>query len=179
MPSKIWNVIHRNRRWLNGLMLPFSALVWLDVSSNRNNILHAIGKLGFAIRGYGTVNVILLVVALIWSLGGYLLVTTTCNVDIKIRSSLYFFLGISSVVAATGLVGVIFDSWFSTHFLLGSAFELLELLLSIWISWFIFFRPSHRNRFSDLLGSGLFGLFGLIAVTSVALLVFPRVGFRF
>jgi hypothetical protein len=172
MPSQISNTIRRNRWWLNALMFLFSVLVWLDVSSNRNSILHAIGKLGFATHGYGSVNVILLTVALIWSFGCYFIAAATCNVDIKIRPSLYFLFGISSLVTTSSLVTVIFDNWFSIHFLSAIAFEFLELLAAGWISWIIFFRPSHRNRFSDLLGSGLFGIFGLIAVTSVALLFF-------
>ena len=178
MPSQISNIVHRNRKWLNGLMFPFSALVWLDVSSNRDSILHAIGKLGFAVPGYGTVNVILLVGALTWSLGGFFVTAMTCDVNVRITTSLYFLLGISFIVALTSLVGIIFDTWFSIHFLLGLAWELLELFVAGWISWAVFFEPSHRNRFSNLFGSGLFGVFGLIAITSIGLLVCPRVTFR-
>jgi hypothetical protein len=160
-------------------MFPFSVLVWLDVSLNRGSILHAIGKLGFAIRGYGTVNVMLLVGALTWSVGGFLVAAVTCDVDVRMRALLYFLLSISFVVAVTSLVGIIFDTWFSISFLLGLAWEFLELLIAGWISWTIFFKLSHRNQFSDLLGSGLLGIFGLIAVTSIGLLVCPRVAFRF
>jgi hypothetical protein len=179
MPSQIVNIVHRNRRWLNGVMLLLSALVWLDVSSNRNSILHAVGKLGFATAGYGTVNVILLVGALIWSAGGFLVAAMTCDVDVRTRTSLYFLLGASFVVALTSLVAVIFDTWFSIHFFFGIMLELLELVVAGWIGWAIFFRPSHRNLFSDLLGSGLFGVHGLIAVTSIGLLICPRMTFRF
>ena len=179
MPSQISNRIRRNRWWLNALIFLFSMLVWLGVSSNRNSILHTIGKLGFSTHGNGTVNVILLAIALIWSFGCYFIAATTCNVDIKIRPPLYFLFGISSLVATSSLIAVIFDNWFSIHFLSAIAFEFLELFAAGWISWIIFFRPGYRNRFSDLLGSSLFGIFGLIAVTSVTLLVFPGVGFRF
>lgn len=178
-PSQISNTIRRNQWWLNALIFLFSVLVWLGVSSNRNSILHTIGKLGFSTHGYGTVNVILLAVALTWSFGCYFIAATTYNVDIKIRPSLYFLFGISSVAATSSLAAVIFDNWFSIHFLSAITFEILELLAAGWISWIVFFKPSHRNQFSDLLGSGLFGILGLIAVTSVTLWVFPRVGFRF
>jgi hypothetical protein len=147
MPSQISNTIRRNRWWVNALIFPFSVLVWLDVSSNRNSILHAIGKLGFATQGYGSVNFILLPVALIWSLGCYFIAATICNVDIKIRPSLYFLFGISSLVTTSSLTAVIFDNWFSIHFLSAIAFEFLELLAAGWISWIIFSDPAIETGF--------------------------------
>jgi hypothetical protein len=179
MTSLITNGIRRNRRWLNVLMFPFSVLLWLDVASNRDSILHAIGKLGLAIPGYGTVNFILLVIALAWSFVGCFVATTTFKVDIELRPLLYFLFGISSIVAITSLVGIVFDNWFATHFFFGLAWEFLELFAATWISWIILFKPSRRNLFSGLLGSGLFGVLALIAVTSIALLICPRVTFRF
>jgi hypothetical protein len=92
---------------------------------------------------------------------------------------LYFLLGISLVVGVTSLVGIIFDNWFSIHFLFGLGWELLELFVAGWIGWIAFFKPSRRSRFYDLPASGLFGLLGLIIVTSIALLICPRVTFRF
>jgi len=53
MGMAMCRIIRGSRASLNGLMFLLSTLVWLSVSSNRNNILHAIGKLGFATHGYG------------------------------------------------------------------------------------------------------------------------------
>jgi len=140
--------------------------------------LHAIGKLGFAVSGYGTVNVILLSGALFWSVAAFLIAAKTYEVDLTISRALRFVLSSLLVVAATSLIGIVFDNWFSTHFLAGLALELLELFVAGCVSWIIFFRPLLRNRSSNILGGGLFGILGLIGTTSVGLLFFPRVTFR-
>jgi hypothetical protein len=160
-------------------MFLLSALFWLGVSSNRNNILHAIGKLGSATSGYGTVNLPLLLVALCWSIGGCLVAATIYDVDIKSKRLVYLFLGIVIVVAAMAALGIFFDERSSTSLFLALAIEPLELIVASLIGWIILFKPSNRIGLSGLVGGGLFGLFGLIFVTSAGLLICPRVSFRF
>ena len=165
--------------WFNGLMFLLSALVWLSVSSNRNNILHAIEKLGLDTKGYGTVNLPLLLIALCWSIGGCFAAAMTYDIDIKRKKLVYLFLGILVVAGVTAVVGILFDDLFSISLFPGLAVEISELITASLIGWIIFFEPSHRNGLSGLIGSGLFGLFGLIFVTSLGLLLCPRVSFRF
>jgi hypothetical protein len=172
-------MIRARLMWLNGLMFLLSTLVWLSVSSNRNSIIHAIGKLGLTTKGYGTVNLPLLLVALCWSIGGCFLAAMTCGIDLKRKRLVYLFLGILVVVAVTSVVGTLFDDLFSRSLFLALAVEPSELILASLIAWVILFKPSARNGLSSAIGSSLFGLFGLIFVTSLCLLIWPRVSFRF
>jgi hypothetical protein len=160
-------------------MFLLSALVWLSVSSNRNSILHAIGKLGIAAKGYGTVNLTLLLFGLLWSIGGCFVGATTYGIDIKRKQLVFLFLGNMALVVLTSVLGILFDYWFSVSLSLAVAVEISEVALAALIGWVALFKPSKRNGLSDLIGSGLFGLFGLIFVTSVGLLIFPRVSFRY
>lgn len=179
MITPVSRTFHRGRAWLNGLMFLLSALVWLSVSSNRNSILHAIGKLGISTKGYGTVNLELLLVGLFWSIGGCFVAAMTCGVEIRRRQLAHLFLGILAVVAATATLGILFDNTFALSLFLGLVVEIVELILASLIGWIVFFKPSKLKGLSDLIGSGLFGLFGLIFVTSLGLLIFPHVSFRF
>src|SRR5579863_8393223 len=156
-----------SRNWLNGLMFPLSALVWLGVSSNRNSILHAIGKLGIAAKGYGTVNLTLLLVGLLWSIGGCFIAATTYGIELKKKQLVYLLLGILALVASTAMLGILFDYWFSVSLFFALTVEISEPALAALIGWVVFFKPSKRYGLSDLIGSGLFGLFGLIFVTSL------------
>ena len=169
----------RGRSWLNGLMLLLSALIWLNVSSNRNSILHAIGKLGPAIKGYGSVNLMLLLVGLLWSAGGCFVATMTYGINLKTKQVVFLLLGILALVALTALLGILFDDWFSVSLSLALALEVAEPAMAAFIGWLVLFKLSNRNGLSDLAGSASFGLFGLIFVTSLGLLIFPRVSFRY
>jgi hypothetical protein len=169
----------RSRMWSNGLMLLLSALVWLSVSSNRNNILHAIGKLGIATKGYGTVNLPLLLVALFWSIGGCLVAAMTCDIDLNGKRLLHLLLGILVVAVVTAVVGILFDDWFSISLFLGLGAEITEVVVASLVGWIVLFKPSNQNGLRGLIGGSLFGLFGLIFVTSLGLLICPRVSFRF
>jgi hypothetical protein len=173
----IFRAIRGSRPWLNGLMFFLSALVWLSVSSNRNSILHAMGKLGLATKGYGTVNLPLLLVGLLWSIAGCFVAATTYGIDLKRKQLVYLFLGILVLVALTAVLGVLFDYWFSVSLSLALAVEISEPALAALIGWVVLFKPS--KGLSDFIGSALFGLLGLIFVTSLGLLVFPRVSFRY
>jgi hypothetical protein len=179
MAMQISRTIRASRKWLIALMLLLSALVWLSVSSNRNNILHTIGKLGPATRGYGTVNLPFLLMAVCWSMGGCLIAAIIYDIDIKSKRLVYLFLGMVVVAAAMAALGIFFDERFSTSLFPALAMEPLELIVASLIGWIFLFKPSDRNGLSDLVGSVLFGLFGLIFVTSLGLLICPRVSFRF
>jgi hypothetical protein len=168
-----------SRNWLKGLMFLLLALVWLSVSSNRNSILHAIGKLGIAAKGYGTVNLTLLLVGLFCSIGGCFVAATTYGIDLRTKQAVYLLFGILALVVLMAGLGILFDYWFSLSLFLALAMEILEPALATLISWFVFFQPSNRNGLSDLVGSASFGLFGLIFVTSLGQLIFPRVSFRY
>jgi hypothetical protein len=169
----------RNRTWLNGLMLVLSVIVWLAVSSNRNSVLHAIGKLGLTTKGYGTVNLPLLIVALAGSIGAFSIASKTFAIDVKRKQLFRLVLGIVILSAATALIGMLFDDWFSVSLFLALAVELSELIVAGLIGWIVLFRPSNETGWLGIVGSFLFGLFGLIFVTSIGLLICPRVSFRF
>ena len=175
----ISRAIRGSRPWLNGLMFFLSALVWLSVSSNRNSILHAMGKLGLATKGYGTVNLPLLLIGLLWSIACCFVAATTYGIDIKRKQLVCLLLGILALVAVTAELGILFDYWFSISLFLALAVTIAEPILAGLIGWIIFFKPLERNGLSVLIGSGLFGLSGLIFVTSLGLLIFPRVSFRY
>jgi hypothetical protein len=160
-------------------MLLLSALIWLSVSSNRNSILHAIGKLGIAAKGYGTVNLPLLLVGILWSIACCFVAAASYGIDLKRKQLVYLFFGILALVAVTALLGILFDYWFSISLFLALAVETLVPALAALIGWIVLFKPSKQNGFSSVVGSGLIGLCGLIFVTSLGLLVFPRVSFRF
>jgi drug/metabolite transporter (DMT)-like permease len=156
-----------------------STLVWLGISSNRNSVLHTIGKLGINTNGYGTVNLRLLLVGLLWSIGGCFFAAATYGIGIKSKRLLYLFLCILGLVTVTAMFGILFDYRLSISLFLATAIEILEPVMAALIGWIVLFKPSRRSGLSDLVGSGLFGLFGLIFVTSLVLLAFPRVSFRF
>jgi hypothetical protein len=177
--APIFRAIRGSRPWLNGLMFFLSALVWLSVSSNRNSILHAMGKLGLATKGYGTVNLPLLLIGISWSIGGCFIAAKTYGVDLKRKQLAYLFLSILALVAVTAVLGILFDNWFSISLFLGLAVEVLEMILASLIGWIVLFEPTKRKGLSEVIGSASFGLFGLIFVTSLGLLIFPRVSFRF
>lgn len=179
MTQRVANLIRRHGGWLNSLMFLSSAVIWLEVSSNRNNILHAIGKLGLTANGYGTVNIVWLFVGLSWSIGGCFVAKMAYDLGLKAKPALLFFLGILILVVTSATTAVVFDFWFSISLMLGLAWEFLELAIASLVAWIVLFKPSHRDRLSDLVGSVLFGMLGLIACTCLALLAFPRISFRF
>jgi hypothetical protein len=179
MVTVISRTIRGSRPWLNSLMFLLSAFVWLTVSSDRNSILHAMGKLGLATRRYGTINLPLLLVGIFWSIGCFFVATTTYGIGLKRRQLAQLFLGILALLSVTAALGILFDYWFSISLFLALAVEILEPILAGLIGRIIFFKSPERNGLSVLIGSGLFGLSGLIFVTSLGLLICPRVFFRF
>lgn len=177
--SLVSKTIRLGGPWLNGLMLLFSLLLWLSVSSDRNSIVHAIGKFGIATKGYGTANLTKLIVGLLWPIGGCLFAATTYGIDVKRSQLVYLLLSILGVAVLMATLGALFDYWFSISLSLALVAEISEPALASLFGWLVLFGPSKRNELSDLVGSVLFGLLGLIFITSLGLLVFPRVSFRY
>jgi len=106
MAVLVFKAIRGSRAWLNGSMFLLSIFVWLSVSSNRNNILHAIGKLGIATKGYGSVNLRLLLIALCWSVVGCFVAAITYDVNVRIKRLAYLFLGVLVLVGVCWLARV-------------------------------------------------------------------------
>jgi hypothetical protein len=84
------------------------------------------GKLGLATKGYGTVNLPLLLVGLLWSIGACFVAATTYGIDLKRKQLVYLFLGNLALVAVTAVLGVLFDYWFSTSLFLALGVEISE-----------------------------------------------------
>jgi hypothetical protein len=178
MTMPMSGIVRGSRTWLSGLMFVLSAPIWLSVSSNRNNILHTIGKLGFATNGYGTVNLPLLLFALCWSVGGCFFAAIIYDIDLKRKSVITLLLDVAAVVAVTAAVGIFFDEWFSISLLSALLAEISGPIIAGLLGWNLLFKRSNQNVWSVIIGSSLFGLFALIFVTSLGLLICPRVSFR-
>jgi hypothetical protein len=178
MELRVFKLIHQNGAWLNSLALLFSAVVWLAVSSSWAVNLHAVAKLGFGASAFGSVNILLLILGFVWPFAMYIFASITCRIFFKMQMVAYLVAFILFDVVAIGVIAVAYDSWFARYPILGLMLEMLELCIAGYIGWVIFFKPGHRSVASSLLGSFLFGILGLIAVTAFGLLIFPRTTFR-
>jgi hypothetical protein len=136
-------------------------------------------KLGPATPGYGSVNGILLALALSWSLGGFLLVDAGQNFRMKSTSLLYFLLGILIIVTSTAAVAFLADGWLSVNPAFGVALSLSQLMLGGLWSWLIFPIASRKGWFAMIPANAAVGLLGLNAVVAISLLFWPRVTLRF
>lgn len=171
MPSSIL------RNWVVYLtMLPLSAGVWLLVTSSWAIILHAVAKLGVATPKYGTVNLVLLIAALVWSFAGWIVLRNVVVLPRGAISLAYFVVGILIIFLTISAIAFYFDELLSQYALPAVLLELLELCLAIWISWIVFGNDSSSGL--TFLRSSLVGMLGLIVVTTLVLLIFPRVTFR-
>jgi hypothetical protein len=170
----------QERVWLGILVLALSALAWIAVSSIRNNLVHAIGKLGFSVHEYGSVNVRSLIVAILWSICGFFFVVLMQRMEkeFKSRSLLRWLLAISLIVFLATLALVFLDGWFSRSMVLGLIFECLELTVSFWATWLIFFKKKRLGLLSVFLSAGSLCLCGLVLLNSFALMIIPGVSFR-
>lgn len=180
MTSEISRAPPQKRVWLGILVLAFSALAWIAVSSIRNNLLHTIGKLGFSVQEYGSVNVRSLIVAILWSICGFVFVVLTQRMEKEFmsRSLLHWLLAISLIVFLSALMSVFLDGWFSRSMVLGLIFECLELMVSFWATWSIFFKKKRLGLLSVFLSAGSLCMCGLVLLNSFALMIIPGVSFR-
>jgi hypothetical protein len=156
-----------------------STLVWLSVSSNRNDIRHAIGKLGQSSEATAQSICPCCSSRYAGALQVCFIAGLAYHIELKARRLALLFLGILPVVVLTAAFGILFDEWFSVFGFLGLAPEVAEIAASGLIGWFVLFRPIGQNGVTSAIGSTLFGLFGLLLVTSLGLLAVPRVSFRF
>src|ERR1700761_6335446 len=111
------------------LMSLLSVAVWLSITSSWAVILHSIAKLGFATPSYGTVNLTLVILALIWSLGGWLVIWKVLRFPIDARALAKFWTGIFATLLTISAVAFLFDGWLSQHALPAVLLEILELCL--------------------------------------------------
>lgn len=180
MTSEESSVTRQVRGWLNILVLAFSALAWIAISSIRNNLFHTIGKLGFSAQDYGSVNVRSLIVAILWSVCGGVFVVWTQRIEqeFKSRSLLHWVLAICLIVFLSALTLVFLDGWFSRSMVLGLIFECLELMASLWATWAIFFKKKRLGLLPMFLSAGSLCMCGLVLLNSFALIIIPGVSFR-
>jgi hypothetical protein len=153
-----------------------SLAVWFSITSSWAIILHAMAKLGIATPGYGTVNLMLVILALVWSIGGWMALRKVLALPLDVRTLANFWASIFAILFTISAIAFLFDEWLSQHMLPGALLEILELCSAIWIAWILVVR--RRNVGPDLLISTLFGLLGLIGSTAFVLAIFPRVAFR-
>jgi hypothetical protein len=164
------------RNWIVGLMSLLSLAVWFSITSSWAIILHATAKLGVATPGYGTVNLTLVILALIWSIGGWMAIVRVLALPLDMKALANFWTSIFAILLTISAIAFLLDEWLSQRALPGMLLELIELCSAIWIAWILVVR--HRNVGPDLLISSLFGLLGLIGATAFVLAICPRVVFR-
>jgi hypothetical protein len=159
-------------------MLLLSALVCLVVTTSVANIVHTFAKLGFSSRGYGSVNIMLLLVSIVWSLGGFSIAIRICDIHLGRNELSGFLLWIVIDVAAVSLVALAFDSWLAVYPLLGLGLELLEWMIAGWLGCTCIVRRRDANLLFGISAGSLFGLLGLIGATAFLLLICPRTVLR-
>jgi hypothetical protein len=170
------------RIWLAAFLLGFSAGVWLAVESNWVSALNAVAKLGFGVRGFGGVTIKLLVAAFAWSIGLYFAFKMLLGVPVDLRSIPKFASGVIVDLLLVSLIGFVAESWLLAHdflgmpvaTLLGVSLAVLKIGIAALIAKLSFFQRGRLLTEYCVLESFLLGLWGLIAVTTLALLLFPR-----
>jgi hypothetical protein len=170
------------RIWLAAFLLGLSTGVWLAVESNWVSALSAVAKLGFGARGFGGVTIKLLVAALAWSIGLYFAFKMLLDLPVDLRSIPKFASGVIVDLLLVSLIGFVAESWLLAHHfvgmpvatLLGVSLAALKIGIAALIAKLSFFRRGWLLTEYSFLESLLLGLWGLIAVTTLALLLFPR-----
>src|SRR5947209_3157460 len=166
------------RRWAIAPMALVSILTWLAVSSDRNGVLHAIGKLGIEAKGYGSVNLFVLAGALVWSFGSVAGVIRMYDVRPNARGASCLCLGALLLVAVTSGAGIFWDYQFSMWPIVAFSWQLFEMAAAAALSWIAFCRPANLQGLVGFCGSIVLGLSALAALTASLLLACPYVILR-
>jgi hypothetical protein len=161
--------------WL-ATSLAITILVWFAVDSSWASALHALAKLGWSAAGFGTVNSLLLAVALVWC--GIVFLVLRRTFDLPARAAWRFATGIVVTFGGVSAIAVTGDAWLAEYPVLSIVLTLLQLGLAAWIGEVSLLAPKPMPLASRILGSALLGFWGLIAFGALGLLLFPRLALR-